>query len=187
MGRKSGEKARGSNFFKARKALKNKGFHQGVFQIAGTISSQGRYNHFDTTPRRSILYHSADQPFCQALRCGFTWLLCIRVKHRLHKGQRAQSRERWRFAEQIQPDLDCGKKAVQWEGAVRQVLPNGLGYFALRRACASGFYHITPAYFASTWLGDCMPRHVMMWSLDCRWYTASCFLPSSRLYIRMCR
>ena len=48
-------------------------------------------------------------------------------------------------------------------------------------------YHMTPAYFASTWLGDCMPRHVMMWSLDCRWYTASCFLPSYMLYIRMCR
>ena len=115
----------------------------------------------------------------------FFVLLCIRVKHRLHKGQRAQSRERWRFAKQIQPDLDCGKKEVQWEGAVRQVLPNGLGYFILRRAC--WLYHMTPAYFASTWLGDCIPRHVMMWSLDCRWYTASCFLPSSRLYIRMCR
>ena len=56
-----------------------------------------------------------------------------------------------------------------------------------RHACARRLYHMTPAYFASTWLGDCMPRHVMMWSLDCRWYTASCFLPSSRLYIRMCR
>ena len=69
--------------------------------------------------------------------------------------------------------------------AVRQALPNSLGYFVLRRA--RWFYHMTPAYFASTWLGDCIPRHVMMWSLDCRWYTASCFLPSSRLYIRMCR
>lgn len=112
---------------------------------------------------------------------------CIRVKHRLHKAQRAQSRERWRFAKQIRPDLDCGKKAIQWEGAVRQALPNSLGYFVLLRACARRLYHITPAYFASTWLGDCIPRHVMMWSLDCRWYTASCFLPSSRLYIRMCR
>ena len=113
--------------------------------------------------------------------------ICIRVKHRLHKGQRAQSRERWRFAKQIQPDLDCGKKEVQWEGAVRQGLPNSLGYFILLRACARWLYHMTPAYFASSWLGDCMSRHVMMWSLDCRWYTASCLLPSSRLYIRMCR
>ena len=64
---------------------------------------------------------------------------CIRVKHRLHKGQRAQSRERWRFAKQIQPDLDCGKKEVQWEGAVRQALPNGLGYF----------YRGTPAGFTT--------------------------------------
>ena len=112
---------------------------------------------------------------------------CRSVKHRLHKAQRAQSRERWRFAKQIRPDLDCGKKAIQWEGAVRQALPNSLGYFVLLRACARRLYHITPAYFASTWLGDCIPRHVMMWSLDCRWYTASCFLPSSRLYIRMCR
>ena len=112
---------------------------------------------------------------------------CIRVKHRLHKAQRAQSRERWRFAKQIRPDLDCGKKAIQWEGAVRQGLPNSLGYFILLRACARWLYHMTPAYFASSWLGDCMSRHVMMWSLDCRWYTASCLLPSSRLYIRMCR
>ena len=112
---------------------------------------------------------------------------CRSVKHRLHKAQRAQSRERWRFAKQIRPDLDCGKKAIQWEGAVRQGLPNSLGYFILLRACARRLYHMTPAYFASSWLGDCMPRHVMMWSLDCRWYTASCFLPSSRLYIRMCR
>ena len=123
----------------------------------------------------------------QPLKISALKEFCIRVKHRLHKGQRAQSRERWRFAKQIQPDLDCGKKEVQWEGAVRQVLPNGLGYFILLRACARRLYHMTPAYFASTWLGDCMPRHVMMWSLDCRWYTASCFLPSSRLYIRMCR
>ena len=65
--------------------------------------------------------------------------LCIRVKHRLHKGQRAQSRERWRFAEQIQPDLDCGKKAVQWEGAVRQALPNGLGYFYRGTSGPAGF------------------------------------------------
>ena len=57
----------------------------------------------------------------------------------LHKCQRAQSRERWRFAKQIQPDLDCGKKAVQWEGAVRQALPNGLGYF----------YRGTPAGFTT--------------------------------------
>ena len=97
------------------------------------------------------------------------------------------ARERWRFAKQIRPDLDCGKKAIQWEGAVRQGLPNSLGYFILLRACARRLYHMTPAYFASSWLGDCMSRHVMMWSLDCRWYTASCLLPSSRLYIRMCR
>ena len=116
-----------------------------------------------------------------------TQIYCRSVKHRLHKAQRAQSRERWRFAKQIRPDLDCGKKAIQWEGAVRQGLPNSLGYFILLRACARWLYHMTPAYFASSWLGDCMPRHVMMWSLDCRWYTASCFLPSSRLYIRMCR
>lgn len=64
---------------------------------------------------------------------------CIRVKHRLHKGQRAQSRERWRFAKQIQPDLDCGKKAVQWEGAVRQALPNGLGYFYRGMPVPAGF------------------------------------------------
>ena len=95
------------------KPRKIKGFRTGSYRVATTISSQGRYNHFDTTPRRSILYHSADQPFCQALCCGFTWRHCIRVKHRLHKGQRAQSRERWRFAKQIQPDLDCGKKEVQ--------------------------------------------------------------------------
>lgn len=65
--------------------------------------------------------------------------ICIRVKHRLHKGQRAQSRERWRFAKQIQPDLDCGKKEVQWEGAVRQVLPNGLGYFYRYTPVPAGF------------------------------------------------
>ena len=124
---------------------------------------------------------------CKYHSPSITGCKCIRVKHRLHKAQRAQSRERWRFAKQIRPELDCGKKAIQWEGAVRQALPNSLGYFVLLRACARRLYHITPAYFASTWLGDCIPRHVMMWSLDCRWYTASCFLPSSRLYIRMCR
>jgi hypothetical protein len=48
--RKPGEKARGSNLFKTREALKNKDFRQGMFQIAGTISSQGRYDHFDTAP-----------------------------------------------------------------------------------------------------------------------------------------
>ena len=132
-------------------------------------------------------YSTTGVSICQLLSLQKYRSACIRVKHRLHKGREDQSRERWRFAKQIQPDLDCGKKEVQWEGAVRQALPNGLGYFALRRAWASWFYHMTPAYFASTWLGDCMPRHVMMWSLDCRWYTASCFLPSSRLYIRMCR
>ena len=57
------------------KPRKIKGFRSGSYRVATTISSQGRYNHFDTTPRRSILYHSADQPFCQALRCGFTWRL----------------------------------------------------------------------------------------------------------------
>lgn len=40
-----------------------------------------------------------------------------------------------------------------WSG---QGLPNSLGYFILLRACARRLYHITPAYFASTWLGDCM-------------------------------
>ena len=63
----------------------------------------------------------------------------------------------------------------------------GIDPFISRRACSSWLYHMTPSYFASTWLGDCMPRHVMIWSLDCRWYTASCFLPSSKLYIRICR
>ena len=61
------------------------------------------------------------------------------------------------------------------------------GVQLLLRACARRLYHITPAYFASAWLGDRMPRHVMMWSLDCRWYTAGRFPPSSRLYIRICR
>ena len=131
--------------------------------------------------------YSTLRSFCQYLLCKKTIFKCIRVKHRLHKAQRAQSRERWRFAKQIRPDLDCGKKAIQWEGAVRQALPNSLGYFILRHVCARWLYHMAPAYFASSWLGDCMPRHVMMWSLDCRWYTASCLLPSSRLYIRMCR
>ena len=73
-------------------------------------------------------------PYREILAVG-----CIRVKHRLHKGQRAQSRERWRFAKQIQPDLDCGKKAVQWEGAVRQALPNGLGYFYRGTPVPAGF------------------------------------------------
>jgi hypothetical protein len=32
------------------KALKNKGLRQGVFQMEYTISSQGRYDGFDTSP-----------------------------------------------------------------------------------------------------------------------------------------
>lgn len=114
-------------------------------------------------------------------------VLCSRVKHRLQQAPREQSRERWRFAKQIQLDLDCDKKEAQWEKAVRQALPNGLDCSASRCACPCWLYHITSAYFANTWLGDCIPRHVMMWSSDCRWYTASCFLPSSRLYIRIRR
>lgn len=79
------------------------------------------------------------EAYVKCLKPGEYTYVCIRVKHRLHKGQRAQSRERWRFAKQIQPDLDCGKKEVQWEGAVRQALPNGLGYF----------YRGTPAGFTT--------------------------------------
>ena len=60
--RKSGEKARGSNLFKALEALKNKDFRQVVFQIAGTISSQSRYDHFDTAPepKNSIPWAAKD-------------------------------------------------------------------------------------------------------------------------------
>lgn len=76
---------------------------------------------------------------CQATYDNYQIIDCIRVKHRLHKGQRAQSRERWRFAKQIQPDLDCGKKEVQWEGAVRQALPNSLGYFYRYTPVPAGF------------------------------------------------
>lgn len=83
--------------------------------------------------------------------------------------------------------LTVVRKQYNERGLFGQGLPNSLGYFILLRACARRLYHITPAYFASTWLGDCMSKHVMMWSLDCRWYTASCLLPSSKLYIRMCR
>ena len=138
-------------------------------------------------PSATIWNYTRPSPFCQEKTVQISMFFCRSVKHRLQQVRKEQSRERWRFAKQIQPDLDCGKKEIQWEGAVRQSLPNSLGCFISRRACSSWLYHMTPSYFASTWLGDCMPRHVMIWSLDCRWYTASCFLPSSRLYIRICR
>lgn len=92
------------------------------------------YVNQDIVPERTPLNVHFKAP-----SAGYQEMFCIRVKHRLHKGQRAQSRERWRFAKQIQPDLDCGKKAAQWEGAVRQALPNGLGYFYRYTPVPAGF------------------------------------------------
>ncbi len=71
--------------------------------------------------------------------------------------------------------LTVVRKKYNGRGAVRQSLPNSLGCFISRRACSSWLYHMTPSYFASTWLGDCMPRHVMIWSLDCRLLRADVF------------
>ena len=53
--RKPGEKARGSNLSKARKALKTLGFQRQGFRMEYTISSQGRYDHFDTAPRAGTM------------------------------------------------------------------------------------------------------------------------------------
>ena len=36
--------------------MKNKGLRQGVFHLEDMISSQGRYDHFDTAPGRRNLY-----------------------------------------------------------------------------------------------------------------------------------
>ena len=51
--RKPGEKARGSNLSKTCEALNNKGLSWRMFRMEYTISSQGRYDHFDTAPGRA--------------------------------------------------------------------------------------------------------------------------------------
>ena len=56
--RKPGEKPLTSIFKRSSKALKNKGLPGCLFQKARTISSQGRYDHFDTPPGAgSIIAH----------------------------------------------------------------------------------------------------------------------------------
>ena len=162
-------------------------YHRNTISSRAPSTTQPTLHGRFVTVTCNSTYYIRPVPVCQGFFSNGPSIKCRSVKHRLQQVRKEQSRERWRFAKQIQPDLDCGKKEIQWEGAVRQSLPNSLGCFISRRTCSSWLYHMTPAYFASTWLGDCMPRHVMIWSLDCRWYTASCFLPSSRLYIRICR
>ena len=57
--------------------------------------------------------------------------------------------------------------------AVRRNEPDGL-------VC-----YMIPRYRSTTSLGDLMPRQVIMWSLDRRWYAASRLRPSAKQYMRM--
>ena len=67
------------------KPHKIKGFRSGSYRVATTISSQGRYNHFDTTPRGaervSACYYSRRRAENQAFRCA-----CGAVRGKFFRG-----------------------------------------------------------------------------------------------------
>ena len=53
------------------KPHKIKGFRSGSYRVATTISSQPRYDHFDTSPYAiQLFYYTCAMKICQALICG---------------------------------------------------------------------------------------------------------------------